>query len=223
MRLGRRPQSEGLQPIVSAPQFGYTEGQLTCQGRYSLHERHYSRGRLRHPAASPDTGCQQAAHAGLRQADDLLPAQCSDAGGHSRKFSSFPPRTICRTLPSCWATGSVWAAHLNMPCRSEPNGLAQAFVIGEKFIGKDKVALILGDNIFYGSGMAAPAAETTTTRTAGSSLPTMCRTRSATASWSLTKTARPSLSKKSPRIRSRRMPFRDSTCTTTMWWRSPKT
>lgn len=42
-----------------------------------------------------------------------------------------------------------------------PNGLAQAFVIGEDFIGEDKVALVLGDNIFYGSGMSKLLQEST--------------------------------------------------------------
>lgn len=45
--------------------------------------------------------------------------------------------------------------------QDQPNGLAEAFLIGEEFIGDDKVALILGDNIFYGSGFSTVLAEAT--------------------------------------------------------------
>ena len=50
--------------------------------------------------------------------------------------------------------GSQLGVDLNMLYRKFLNGLAQAFVIGETFIGNDDVALILGDNIFYGVGVS---------------------------------------------------------------------
>lgn len=50
--------------------------------------------------------------------------------------------------------GSALGCKFSYAVQHEPNGLAQAFVIGEEFIGKDKVALVLGDNIFHGDGMA---------------------------------------------------------------------
>lgn len=49
--------------------------------------------------------------------------------------------------------GRKYGCRFEYAVQEEPNGLAEAFLIGEKFIGKDKVALILGDNIFYGSGL----------------------------------------------------------------------
>ncbi|XCF06514.1 glucose-1-phosphate thymidylyltransferase RfbA [Tamlana crocina] len=49
--------------------------------------------------------------------------------------------------------GSSYGCLFEYAVQEDPNGLAEAFIIGEKFIGKDSVALILGDNIFYGSGL----------------------------------------------------------------------
>ncbi|MBO6564936.1 MAG: glucose-1-phosphate thymidylyltransferase RfbA [Pseudomonadales bacterium] len=49
--------------------------------------------------------------------------------------------------------GSQWGLNLNYAEQPSPDGLAQAFIIGDKFIGNDNVTLILGDNIFYAQGM----------------------------------------------------------------------
>ncbi len=49
--------------------------------------------------------------------------------------------------------GNDWGIKLSYKVQPSPDGLAQAFILGEEFIGNDSVCLILGDNIFYGSGL----------------------------------------------------------------------
>jgi len=51
--------------------------------------------------------------------------------------------------------GSQWGISLNYEVQPSPDGLAQAFIIGGKFIGKDTVCLILGDNIFFAQGLSS--------------------------------------------------------------------
>ena len=62
-----------------------------------------------------------------------------------------------RDLPNfkeLFKDGKEFGLDIQYAVQKEPNGLAEAFIIGEKFIGNDNVAMILGDNIFYGNGFS---------------------------------------------------------------------
>jgi glucose-1-phosphate thymidylyltransferase len=55
--------------------------------------------------------------------------------------------------------GSTWGIKLDYSIQEKPIGLAHAFILGRDFVGKDRVALILGDNVFYGHGLSAELAD----------------------------------------------------------------
>lgn len=63
------------------------------------------------------------------------------------------PRDIT-TFKELFGNGSDLGLNIKYAVQEKPNGLAEAFIIGEEFIGNDKVALVLGDNIFYGYGFS---------------------------------------------------------------------
>jgi glucose-1-phosphate thymidylyltransferase len=57
--------------------------------------------------------------------------------------------------------GSIWGIKLDYVVQDKPIGLAHAFILGRHFVGDDRVALILGDNVFYGHGLSAELADAT--------------------------------------------------------------
>lgn len=64
------------------------------------------------------------------------------------------PRDVV-TFEELFGTGEHLGLSIEYAVQDAPNGLAEAFLIGEKFIGSDRVALVLGDNVFYGYGFSA--------------------------------------------------------------------
>ena len=63
------------------------------------------------------------------------------------------PRDL-ETFKTLLSDGSQWGMKFEYKIQDKPNGLAEAFIIGEDFIGEDNVAMILGDNMFYGSHLS---------------------------------------------------------------------
>ena len=91
-----------------------------CRHRGPRHEGHPAGRRLRHAAASDDAGGVQAAAAGLRQADGLLPAVDADAGGHPRHPGDLHARRTCRSSAACSATARASACASTMPSSRAP-------------------------------------------------------------------------------------------------------
>ena len=96
--------------------------------------------------------------------------------------------------------GSQYGLHLQYKVQPSPDGLAQAFILGEEFIGDDCCAMVLGDNIFYGAGFSKRLKAAAANAAAGAApfSATMSTTPSASALWPLTRTATPPTLRKSP-------------------------
>ena len=105
--------------------------------------------------------------------------------------------------------GSQYGLQLSYKVQPSPDGLAQAFLLGEAFIGDDTCAMILGDNIFYGAGMSKMLREA------------VSATRNGSASWNSMTAARSSPWRRSPVTPRATIASPACTSTTIGWWSTP--
>lgn len=119
--------------------------------------------------------------------------------------------------------GSNWGLDLQYAVQPSPDGLAQAFLIGESFIGNDLSALVWATTSITATTSTSCSAALRSARPAPASSPTTCWTRSATAWSSSTRAARPSAWKRSHWSRSRTTRSPACISTTSRWWTSPGT
>ena len=119
--------------------------------------------------------------------------------------------------------GNQFGISITYAIQPKPGGLAQAFLIGRQFVGDDAVALILGDNIFYGQGFQAMLNRACATRYRRDGLRVSRQgSRAVRRGRVRFSRNRSSPSKRNPRNPSRTMPSPDSIFTTTKWSRLPR-
>ena len=119
--------------------------------------------------------------------------------------------------------GSQLGMNFRYAVQQAPNGLAEAFIIGEEFIGQDKVALILGDNIFYGSNFSSLLSEAAALKEGAVIFGYPVHDPSDSGVVEFDETGKVLSLEEKPKNPSRNSPSPASISTTTTWWRSPKT
>ena len=118
---------------------------------------HHPRRRLRHAAVSGDPVGQQAAAAGLRQADDLLPAVDADAGGHPRHPGHLHAAGPARVRAAAGRRERSGGSRLSYAVQPRPTGWRRRSSSGATSSAANPSCLVLGDNIFYGHGLERDA------------------------------------------------------------------